>query len=445
MNRITLENYRCFREEQNVVLAPLTLLVGDNSTGKTSFLAMIRALWNRPFGDSSFKDHPYDLGSFDEIAHYRGGRGGRADCFKAGFEFEAATEPRTKRSVSVVFRDVGTVAFPVETRLSSDEGRVWIKVVRKVPGQAWQFLLGTERGEWPVDIGEMSPGEHTMPLVALSRILSPYGPLAGNSKDQLASGTGKVPTEKDWRSLRLLAHADYFRDYLPRSLYASAPVRSRPYRTYDPSNPARDSEGDHVPHMLANMSLQANGRQWQETRKQLETFGKDSGLFDEIKIRRLDARSSDPFQLQVRKFGAPAKGPMRNMIDVGYGVSQVLPVLVELFREDSATAFLLQQPEVHLHPSAQAALGTLFCRAAADGRQLVVETHSDHLMDRVRMDVRDGTTDLRPEDVSILFFERRNLGVRIHSLRVDSEGNILDAPSSYRRFFMTEMYRSVGW
>ena len=61
------------------------------------------------------------------------------------------------------------------------------------------------------------------------------------------------------------------------------------------------------------------------------------------------------------------------------------------------------------------------------------------------MDVRDGTTDLRPEDVSILFFERRNLAVRIHSLRVDSEGNIVDAPSSYRRFFMTEMYRSVGW
>ena len=291
----------------------------------------------------------------------------------------------------------------------------------------------------------MSPGEYPMPLVSLSRYLSSFSPLAGNGNDQLASGAAKIPNDKDWRSLRLLAHADCFYDYRPESLYASAPVRSRPYRTYDPSNLAKDSEGDHVPHLLANMSLQASSRQWQETRRQLETFGKDSGLFDEIKIRRLGARSSDPFQLQVRKFGASTKGPMRNIIDVGYGVSQVLPVLVELFREDSATAFLLQQPEVHLHPSAQAALGTLFCRAAAAGRKLVVETHSDHLMDRVRMDVRDGTTDLRPEDVSILFFERRNLGVRIHSLRVDSEGNIVDAPSSYRRFFMTETHRSVGW
>lgn len=427
------------------MLAPLTLLVGDNSTGKTSFLAMIRALWNHPVvvGDTSFKGPINDLGSFDDIAHYRRGHGGRTDCFKAGFEFEAATEPRKKRSVSVVFRDVGTVAFPVETRLSSDEGRVWIEVARQLPGRSWQLSVGTEQGEQSFDIGPMNPSESPMPLVSLSSLLT-HGPLAGNGNDQLESGVAKM-SDNDWRSLQELAYADCFHDYRPGSLYASAPVRSRPYRTYDPSNLARDPEGDHVPHLLANISLQANRRQWQETRKQLETFGKDSGLFDEIKIRRLGARSSDPFQLQVRKFGTSAKGPMRNMIDVGYGVSQVLPVLVELFREDGATAFLLQQPEVHLHPSAQAALGTLFCRAAAAGRQLIVETHSDHLMDRVRMDVRDGKTDLRPEDVSLLFFERRNLGVRIHSLRIDSEGNILDAPSSYRRFFMTEMYRSVGW
>ena len=49
MDRITLENYRCFREKQTARLAPLTLLVGNNSTGKTSFLALIRALWDVAF------------------------------------------------------------------------------------------------------------------------------------------------------------------------------------------------------------------------------------------------------------------------------------------------------------------------------------------------------------------------------------------------------------
>ena len=147
--------------------------------------------------------------------------------------------------------------------------------------------------------------------------------------------------------------------------------------------------------------------------------------------------------MHVRKFGRRAKGPLRNLIDVGYGVSQALPVITELFRDSETPMFLLQQPEVHLHPSAQAALGSLFCEIASPRRQLVVETHSDHMLDRVRMDVRDGTTKLQPDDVSILFFERGDLDVRIHSLRLDAEGNVLGAPPSYRRFFMEESRRSL--
>ena len=90
MDSITLKNFRCFREEQTARLAPLTLLVGENSTGKTSFMAMIRALWDVCYREQvpDFKEQPYDLGSFDEIAHYRGGAGGRADSFEAGFDFD---------------------------------------------------------------------------------------------------------------------------------------------------------------------------------------------------------------------------------------------------------------------------------------------------------------------------------------------------------------------
>ena len=87
MDEVRLENFRCFREQQTARLAPLTLLVGENSTGKTSFLAMVRAL-NAIFAgkwEYNFKDEPYDLGSFDEIAPHRGGRGGRATEFTAGF------------------------------------------------------------------------------------------------------------------------------------------------------------------------------------------------------------------------------------------------------------------------------------------------------------------------------------------------------------------------
>ena len=193
---------------------------------------------------------------------------------------------------------------------------------------------------------------------------------------------------------------------------------------------------------LADISFQ-NLEEWEYVKERLEDFGKQSGLFDEIAIKRLGKTFGSPFQVQVRKFGKRLKGPWRNLVDVGYGVSQALPVVTEVLRPDAPTLFLLQQPEVHQHPSAQAALGSQFCQAAAAGKQLVVETHSDHLMDRVRMDVRDGRTDLKPEDVSILFFERDELDVRIHSLGIDEEGNILGAPPGYRRFFMDEVRRSL--
>jgi len=184
--------------------------------------------------------------------------------------------------------------------------------------------------------------------------------------------------------------------------------------------------------------------EWSALKVQLEAFGRKSGLFDEIAIRSFGKKDSEPFQVQVRKYARALKGPMRNLIDVGYGVSQIIPVLTELLREDCSPILLLQQPEVHLHPSAQAALGSLFCNLAGPKRQLVVETHSDHLLDRVRMEIRDGTGTLGPDDVSVLFFERGELDVQIHSLRIDKDGNVLGAPDTYRSFFLEETTRSLG-
>lgn len=227
--------------------------------------------------------------------------------------------------------------------------------------------------------------------------------------------------------------------------FASAPVRSKPRRTYDPARPDADAEGDYIPMYLADVYYR-DRPEWERIKVMLERFGQSAGLFDEVSIRQLGRRESEPFQVQVRKYSGKLKGPRRNLIDVGYGVSQVLPVIIEIsraLRRKKVPLLLLQQPEVHLHPSAQAALGSLFCQSAKQDRQLVVETHSDHLLDRVRMDVRDGATTLQPEDISILFFERQRLDVRIHSLRIDGEGNILDAPDGYRQFFMDETRRSL--
>ena len=414
MKRIWLQNYRCFRDRQNARLAPLTLLVGDNSTGKTSFLAMIRALWDVAYLERvpNFKEEPYDLGSFDEIAHFRGGRGGRAESFEAGFE---AALSKHVLHWSVAFSRRGTAPLPTKRRLSSKDRDLWLEHDH---GSS-KFRVRTPKGGWEADSRVEFEGDRLPPLFFLAMETLRH-----------------EETEASRQMIGLLSP-------LPgqQPLYAGAPVRSKPHRTYDPSLVARDPEGDYVPMYLANQYFEGKKR-WDLLREALQRFGKDAGLFDEITVKPL-GKQSGPFQLQIRRFDGPMKGPRRNLIDVGYGVSQVLPVITELLRQDAPPMFLLQQPEVHLHPSAQAALGSLFCRIADWDRQIIIETHSDHLLDRVRMDVRDGACPLKPKDISILYFERQNLSVRIHSLRIDEEGNILDAPPGYRRFFMDEVRRSL--
>lgn len=106
--------------------------------------------------------------------------------------------------------------------------------------------------------------------------------------------------------------------------------------------------------------------------------------------------------------------------------------------------FLLQQPEVHLHPRAQAELATLIGHLVkVDQKRFIVETHSDYLIDRVRMDVRDKKA-LNPEDVSILYFERGKSGVEIHSMGIDKGGNLQNVPPGYRKFFLDEERRFLG-
>ena len=442
MYEVTLENFRCFREKQTARLAPVTLLVGENSTGKTSFLALIRALQDVAYGlqATDFKEEPYDLGSFDEIAHHRGGRAGRADTFGAGFSAKSERKRDPDSRFEFTFGKSGTAPVPVRRRFS--RGETWIDTSFE-NGKDYSVQVGTSRGSWEIQLLDGSKSQ----FISEVDVTFPYFLLGeGWINDRVDA---LVPMEssphvdqRDLESLRKLARSII---HVPRYRpFASAPVRSKPRRTYDPAKTTPDPEGDYIPMYLAEV-FSGHKETWTGIKRGLEDFGKSAGLFDEISIKRLGRKDSEPFQVQVRKYGGRLRGPARNLIDVGYGVSQVLPVITEMLRPDARTMFLLQQPEVHLHPSAQAALGSLFCQVAAVGRQLVVETHSDHLMDRVRMDVRDHKTNLTPDDVSILYFERDGLDVRIHSIRIDEAGNIEGAPETYRSFFMEETANSLGF
>ena len=459
MHTITIENFRCFREKQTARLAPLTLLVGENSTGKTSFLALLRALDDLAHGPiPNFKRPPYDLGSFDEIAHYRGGRGGRAETFSV----EVAALPvipdsQDEWKLTVRFgKDIkGTAPTPVYQCISSgakdEKEGTWIAI----DSESQSIKIGTNQRIRDVSKDQKFQRsllrQSPMPSSILALLFVLTAEIIIQSIDKNESEEDNLGITEEDKSDLLSLHRELSERASFSRVFASAPIRSQPRRTYDPARSDSDPEGHYVPMLLAELSSQ-QPEVWAKLKQHLESFGHSSGLFDEIKVRHL-GKHGGPFQLEVKKSGnRGTKGPWRNLMDVGHGVSQALPIITELLRGDAdqqspessrPPQFLLQQPEVHLHPSAQAALGSLFCRLAGPRRQLIVETHSDYLMDRVCMDVRDRVSGLKPEDVSILFFERRDLDVRIHSLRLDEQGNVLGAPDGYRQFFLDETDRLV--
>lgn len=436
MDSITLQNYRCFgSEEQTARLAPLTLLVGPNSTGKTSFLALIRALWDVAFQEvvPNFREHPYDLGSWDDIVYNAGRRNENTDDFFTRLLFRELDSNDRWMQFNATFANHNTAPFP--TVRSFEDARVAIGYFPELDDE------GTvERAKYKINGGEWQDGGFAF----ANEGLAPFSLISSSSSSWPEISTS---TPRDSNGVRVFLRRLTRLKGLARRPYSGSPVRSRPRRTYDPMSLARDAEGDYIPSYMANLSRR-EADEWQLLRSGLEKFGQTSELFDEISVRSFGKSDGDPFQIQVRKHAGPKsrsrKGPWRNLIDVGYGVSQTLPLLTELLRPDAPTMFLLQQPEVHLHPQAQAALGTLFCHTAAAGRQLIIETHSDYIIDRIRMDVRDQITDLKPEDVSILYFEPGELAVKIHSIRIDKAGNVLDAPKSYGNFFMAETRRSIG-
>lgn len=178
---------------------------------------------------------------------------------------------------------------------------------------------------------------------------------------------------------------------------------------------------------------------WRKLIEGLEEYGAEAGLFQHLRVKRFGKTEGEPFQVRIQ-----IAGPDTNLIDVGYGVSQVLPILVDALRTAGEQTYLLQQPEVHLHPRAQAALGTFFSKLVTTNRKkFVIETHSDYLVDRIRMEVKNGKI-LDCKDVTILYFQRNGQEVEIHQIDLDEQGNLIGAPASYRKFFMQEEKRFLG-
>ncbi len=449
MDEVTIQNFRCFRELQTARLARLTLLVGENSTGKSSLMAMVSILYNTVFfehGYPNLNKEPFNLGSFREVAYQSVNGEGSTEEFSGGFVVgdckvdvrfgEGALGPIVTKLA------IKNTSSSVIWKLTDEDIKVEAKTVR---GGPWVFYIN------------FNTLDEDVIAFSDSAILGLYGPMSFARFLQMKPvhlDDDDLPfTEQDKKDLVTLIKGIYRFDLLknPTELEfikavlstsgntnfpvaAVAPVRSKPLRNYVPSSGLTDSEGSGVANYLAALAKSKDDK-WKKIKDAMESFGKSTEMYYELDINSL---SDDTSQLMVRITNDTKEAQWKNIIDVGYGVSQILPVIFELSK--GSRMVLLQQPEIHLHPRAQAGLGSMLCKLASK-QQILVETHSDQLIDRIRMDIRDKITDLKPDDVSILYFERSSVGVNIHNISLDDHGNIINPPSGYRDFFNLEMKR----
>ena len=148
--------------------------------------------------------------------------------------------------------------------------------------------------------------------------------------------------------------------------------------------------------------------------------------------------------LESLQFRVSGIGDWRRPANVGYGFTYAFPILVALLVARQGQVIVIDSPEAHLHPFAQSQMGRLLAHFAMAGVQTVVETHSDHLLNGVRLAVKDGV--LSGSDIRILFFTGANtLGHGVFSPTVDSEGRIGDWPEGFFDQSEKDLSRLSGW
>jgi predicted ATPase len=131
-------------------------------------------------------------------------------------------------------------------------------------------------------------------------------------------------------------------------------------------------------------------------------------------------------------------------IHVGFGLTQVLPIVIAALSADAGELLLIENPEVHLHPAGQALMGQFLGEVANAGVQVIIESHSDHILNGIRRSVKSGR--LVPDQVAIHFFRPRSAaGDQVHTLKIDSGGNIDSWPSGFFDQFDIDMNFFAGW
>ena len=402
ITKIAVTGFKSLAEECVIDIRPLTILAGANSSGKSSIMQPLLML-------KQTLEAPYDPG------------------------------PLLLHGPNVQF----TLAEQFFSKLIGEErvDRFQIRIDTRESGPIFSTTTTFKKGQSGIEIAEMTRErklEVGQPLDLTPKSFTLYPEMPTEEVKSLAD---QDPSLKDLDVVRRLGCFLFLQSqdgragfeitmitkfHIVNSIHLPG-LRGNPERTYKPA-----STGPQYPGTFENYTASII-REWQETRDERVKTLADAlyalGLTGQIATKKInDTR----IEVRVSLFPHRRTGEtdMVSIADVGFGVSQVLPVLVALIVAKPGQLVYLDEPELHLHPRAQVALAQVLAAAAKRGVRVVAETHSSLLLLAVQTLVAEGS--LSPELVKLHWFTRDDNGAtKITPADLDEAGAYGDWPEDF--------------
>lgn len=400
IHSVTIGNFKGIAETVTIPIKPITIFIGENSSGKSTVLHALAALSQTASLPNDQRSLILDdekaavhLGRFIEIIHSRK----YTDTIELGVSVGSARIRRAGRE-----RGKRNAIESVEAEIKAQ----------------YHFKSTKRTQDIFISTGELTAGDETYKIKQ-----GPVSLSVENTRTKVsgkfARGSGFILRDRimSKKFIDFIAFNDAQRKIgqtLSKTLYLG-PFRQSPRRSYPTrgANPNQvGAEGESTIPLLANEAVQSKARPHIH---QIAGWLSMMGLGSKVEISRV--ATSDLFDVNVQL----PDGSDFPIADLGYGLSQVLPVLTQLSFAPNGATLLFEQPELHLHPLAQRPLASVFIDAIRKRDiHIVAETHSSQLITQFHREVRDGN--LKPDEIALYRVTRRDGKSHIERMFMDGEG-----------------------
>jgi predicted ATPase len=440
LTELHIKNFKAWQDTGPIRLAPLTVIFGANSSGKSSLGHLLIALKQTvQLADRKRALHLGDENSLIDLGTF-------ADCLfahdlKQLLEFSLRWRLPSALTVKNSL-DPTKSYHGDELRLSST-----LRADKAEQPQTIAFRYELFDGENEV----LAVGHHARGTSQAKLECSPLKLVRA-----VGRGWPVEPPEKFYRfadrTLLRYQNADFLADFALQTesilerMYFLGPLRRPARRVYQWSGdtlPDVGAQGEYaIPALLAATAQERKLNRGHRQRvlrfdEFIARWLADLGVIHSFTVQAV-AKGRKEYEVLVRTH---PKSHQVRLTDVGFGVSQVLPALVQAFYAPPGSTVWMEQPEIHLHPQAQSNLADVFISAVKSyegsvprNMQLIVETHSEHFLARLQRRVAE--EQISADDVAIYFVKRDGAAAQMDALKLNIFGEIENWPDN---FFGDEM------